>query len=350
MQDHQQASTDSKAGAGQRWIARLLVLAGAAMLAWSAAFVIEARVSQDAARRSLELASRSRAVASPHDVVGTINLATSNRSATRGSPLAELRIPRVHLSSIVLHGSDTQTLRRGPGHLEHTPLPGESGNVGIAGHRDTFFRQLRDVKIGDDVFLNTPQGRFHYLITWARVVGAQDVSVLEPTTDDALTLVTCYPFWVLGPAPDRFVVRATRVGQSPAMVVESDTRPTAVAVPAAVAPVQAGIADDRAGTVPAMALDDEALIRAAIGRFRVAYNGWLINHHERGAGLLRLSTCDVAITGNVAEATCDASFGQPAARSGRVRTLTLECAEGAWVIRSTANEVEETVAATGGES
>ena len=83
----------------------------------------------------------------------------------KGSAIAALSIPRVHLSSVVLHGSDSQTLRRGPGHLENTALPGESGNVVIAGHRDSFFRPLRNIELGDDIFLDMPGGRFHYHVT-----------------------------------------------------------------------------------------------------------------------------------------------------------------------------------------
>jgi sortase A len=83
--------------------------------------------------------------------------------------------------------------------------------VVIAGHRDTFFRPLRHVKAGDEIVVDTPQARFQYRVTSLHIVHPQDVSVLEPTGDPVLTLITCYPFWVLGPAPDRFVVRAIRV-------------------------------------------------------------------------------------------------------------------------------------------
>jgi hypothetical protein len=93
--------------------------------------------------------------------------------------------------------------------------------------------------------------------------------------------------------------------------------------------------EDQEPAAPPTAFDDEALIRLAIERFRVAYNAWLINHNEESAGLLRLSTCDVAITGDHAEATCETSFGGPRTRSGHLRMLTLERDEGAWVIRST---------------
>jgi len=316
----------------RRWVAGLLVLAGAAMLAWSAALVIDARLSQDGARQSLERATRAQSSAAPHDVIGALRPATAIPIAARGSPIAELLIPRVRLSSIVLHGSDARTLRRGPGHLETTPLPGERGNVAIAGHRDTFFRQLRDVKVGDDIFVNTPRGAFHYRITSARVVNARDVSVLEPTDDEVLTLVTCYPFWVLGPAPDRFVVRAARIEESRATVIVS--RPIAAAVPGPVPSLHAEAADDRAG-LAAPALDDDALIRLAIERFRVVYNGRLITHDEQGDGLLQLTGCEVTISGDQADATCEASFSEQRAGPHHLRRLTLTRTDGAWTIRST---------------
>jgi sortase A len=321
-------------GAARRWIASLLLVAGVAMLAWSAAFVIDARVSQDTARRSLELAARAPAAARSDEGTHALHLPMAARSAARGSPIAELLIPRVHLSSIVLHGSDAQTLRRGPGHLEDTPLPGQPGNVAIAGHRDTFFRELRDVQVGDDIYLNTPQGQFHYQIAWTRVVGAHDVGVVAPTTDDALTLVTCFPFWVFGPAPDRFVVRATRVDENRA--IASDSGSTPIGLPAPPASI-ATETESPASHVAAVAapLDDEAVIRRAIERFRIEYNGYLLKHNAASAGLLELSACDVAITGDRAEAACEASFGDRNAGGVRVRTLTLERADGAWAIRST---------------
>src|SRR5436190_2141960 len=82
------------------------------------------------------------------------------------------------------------------------------GRVAIAGHRDSFFRPLQDVHVGDDIMLDTPEERVHYRVTFTRVVNSYDVGVIAPTQDSSLTLVTCYPFWFIGQAPDRFVVRA----------------------------------------------------------------------------------------------------------------------------------------------
>jgi sortase A len=105
-------------------------------------------------------------------------------------------------------------LRLGAGHIEGTPLPGEAGNSAIAGHRDTFFRELKDVRRDDDIQLQTATGLFHYQVDWAKVVAPDEVSVLAPSTVSSLTLVTCYPFYMVGPATKRFVVRAHRYEQS----------------------------------------------------------------------------------------------------------------------------------------
>lgn len=171
-------------------------------MVWCALLIGNQRLSQHLARLSLE--TRPRVETSTYPPMPLAN----------GTPLADLSIPRLHLSAVVLQGSDDDTLRVGLGHIEHTALPGEAGNVAIAGHRDTFFRPLRNVQVGDDIFLDTPEERLHYLVSSLRVVGPNEVSVLEPTDDPTLTLVTCYPFWLLGHAPDRFVVRATRVADS----------------------------------------------------------------------------------------------------------------------------------------
>jgi sortase A len=123
-------------------------------------------------------------------------------------PLAQILIPRIGLSAVVLEGDDDRTLRLGPGHIAGTAIPGQAGNIAIAGHRDTFFRPLRKVRVGDEITLVAHGGRLRYRVTSLRVVSPDDVSILDPTVRSSLTLVTCYPFWVLGPAPDRFIVRA----------------------------------------------------------------------------------------------------------------------------------------------
>jgi len=128
------------------------------------------------------------------------------------APLAVLRIPRLHLEVPVLPGTDDETLDRGLGHIEDTALPGADGNSGIAGHRDGFFRGLKDVVSGDVIEIDTRSGKDVYRIERTWIVNPEDVSVLEPTPERALTLVTCYPFYFIGSAPQRFIVRAVFAG------------------------------------------------------------------------------------------------------------------------------------------
>jgi len=125
-----------------------------------------------------------------------------------GSAIGRLEIPRLGLSVVVLEGSDHGTLRLGVGRLPSSSVPGEAGNVVLAGHRDTFFRPLREIRPGDEISLRTPQGTFPYTVKWMKVVTPTDTSVLLPTASPALTLVTCYPFYYVGSAPQRFIVRA----------------------------------------------------------------------------------------------------------------------------------------------
>jgi sortase A len=125
--------------------------------------------------------------------------------------VGRITIPRIALSAIVVTGDDEATLRVAVGHLPDTPLPWEGGNTALAAHRDTFFRPLERVQAGDDVFLETIRGRFHYRVTRRLIVDPDDVQVLDPSAQPMLTLITCYPFRYVGPAPRRFVVQAEHV-------------------------------------------------------------------------------------------------------------------------------------------
>jgi len=125
--------------------------------------------------------------------------------------VGRIEIPRIELSAVVSEGTSGKTLRRAVGHIAGTALPGKPGNVGIAGHRDTFFRPLRNVQQNDIITLTTYDGAYRYRVVSIKVVPPNDVTVLDPDAHEILTLVTCYPFFVLGPAPDRFIVRAERM-------------------------------------------------------------------------------------------------------------------------------------------
>jgi sortase A len=208
MRDITSATATRRSNRLLTWVAYLLVIAGGAALGWCIAVIADAQLAQWRARELLETTLRAPAgsVASPLLPSPDLSSVPAN-----GTPLAELSIPRLGVSVIVLQGSDEHTLRQGAGHIEGTPLPGESGNVGIAGHRDSFFRPLRNVAVGDDIVLATPAGNVHYRVASYGIVSPTEVSVIDPTSDPVLTLVTCYPFYFVGSAPDRFIVRATLV-------------------------------------------------------------------------------------------------------------------------------------------
>ena len=126
-------------------------------------------------------------------------------------PLAVLHIPRLRLEVPVLEGTDEWTLNRAVGHIAGTAQPGELGNVGIAGHRDGFFRVLKDIAAGDVMELALAGDIHRYRVQRVSIVGPDDVSVLDPDPRSVLTLVTCYPFYFVGSAPERFIVKAERV-------------------------------------------------------------------------------------------------------------------------------------------
>jgi sortase A len=115
------------------------------------------------------------------------------------------------LSAIVLEGSDSRTLDLGVGRIMETAEPGESGNVVLSGHRDTFFRPLRGIRAGDRIAMVTRGGSYQYVVDWTKIVDPSDTATLKPTPGQSLTLVTCYPFRYVGPAPQRFIVRARQV-------------------------------------------------------------------------------------------------------------------------------------------
>ncbi|MBW2382992.1 MAG: class D sortase [Deltaproteobacteria bacterium] len=125
--------------------------------------------------------------------------------------LGRLEIPRAGVSVMVLEGTADATLDRAVGHIDGTARPGEDGNIGIAGHRDSFFRGLRHLETGDVLSFATREGLAQYEVAEISIVAPQDVEVLDPTDEPALTLVTCYPFYFVGNAPKRFIVRAHRV-------------------------------------------------------------------------------------------------------------------------------------------
>jgi sortase A len=176
---------------------RLLLTAGLLALGYGAYVVIDAKAYQAIEHRRFEHARRDVAAA---------------RARVDGDSIGEIEIPRIGLTAMVVRGESPAILRRAVGHLAGTALPGESGNVVLAGHRDTFFRPLKNVRAGDAITLRTRRGDFEYVVQSTAVVRPSDVGVIQATTQPTLTLITCFPFSYLGPAPDRFIVRARETG------------------------------------------------------------------------------------------------------------------------------------------
>jgi sortase A len=128
-----------------------------------------------------------------------------------GEVIGELQVPRLGLDVIVVQGDSPASLRRAVGHLTNSAMPGEPGNVALAGHRDTFFRPLRDIQPGDEIRFKARAHSFDYRVESIEVVGPADMRVLEPSAGHELTLLTCFPFYYAGPAPKRFIVRAREI-------------------------------------------------------------------------------------------------------------------------------------------
>jgi sortase A len=122
--------------------------------------------------------------------------------------IGRISVPKLHLRAMVREGDDPRTLRLAVGHIPATALPGQFGNVALAGHRDTFFRHLGELKTGDSIGFSTADGNFTYQVESLKIVDPEEVGVLASSQEKVLTMVTCYPFYYIGNAPKRFVVRA----------------------------------------------------------------------------------------------------------------------------------------------
>jgi sortase A len=190
------------------YFGRALILAGALALAWPGRLFVESWWAQRTASRQLEQEIHRRTSAAPRTAVPRINVVVPPHP---GDVLGRLDIPRIHVSVMVLEGADADVLKIAAGHIQGTALPGTIGNIGIAAHRDTFFRPLRGVQPNDTVTLTTPLGVYRYRVDSAEIVSPNYVQVLHPTKDAELTLVTCYPFYYIGSAPKRLIVHARRL-------------------------------------------------------------------------------------------------------------------------------------------
>ena len=130
------------------------------------------------------------------------------------SALIKLSIPRIHLEDVVLEGTSSESLLLGPGHMTATVEPGDAGNAVIAGHRDTFFRHIHSLRYGDDIYVLRGGKPYHYVVRSRRVVEPTNLSVLNPTKDGELTLITCWPTHAIGPAPQRLIIVARMLSET----------------------------------------------------------------------------------------------------------------------------------------
>ena len=192
-----------------RWAERLFLAVGLVLLAIWLKNYAEERAFQGAASRHLDAALRQNERAGPSQPGEHPALGAPVR--LEKGVLGRIEIPRLAISAVVAEGTDAGLLRRAVGHIPATALPGRPGNVGLAGHRDTFFRGLGNVREDDLIRFVTLRGTYTYRVQWGAVVAPHRVDVLDSTATPALTLVTCYPFHAVGSAPERFVVRARQV-------------------------------------------------------------------------------------------------------------------------------------------
>jgi sortase A len=206
------------------WIERGLLVIGLLLAIWCAVVLIEAEyvrrlpipeprhASLSLSPRPMELPGEPVGATSENDVAAESSAGSAAAELVEaGAWVARLESSRLGLVATVLEGSDDTVLRRAAGHIPSTPLPGQTGNVGIAGHRDTTFRPLRHAQVGDTLRLTTADRELTYVVSSTRIVEPTEVEVLAPTPQPALTLVTCYPFSFIGSAPKRFVVHADLV-------------------------------------------------------------------------------------------------------------------------------------------
>jgi sortase A len=196
----------------RRWLERALLLIGLCCLGYWAYAWADARYTQYQEGKLLDEAASARPAAANTDALGTFHgpAAGSRRRKVEGTLVGRIEIPRVGVSAIVLEGISNKTLRRGVGHIPETSLPGAEGNAGLAAHRDSFFRALKDIRENDLITVKTLDGTFEYRVEWTQIVQPEDTQVLAATGEPVLTLVTCYPFYYVGSAPERFIVRARR--------------------------------------------------------------------------------------------------------------------------------------------
>jgi sortase A len=236
------------------WSERLLIVVGVLCLGYVLYTYMEARLYQAFEDRELD------EILNETAATGTSGTAREEaapapratpRTFAAGSTVGRIEIPRLGVSAVIRAGSDARTLRLAVGYIPGTALPGDPGNFGLAGHRDTFFRQLRDINPDDEIRIVTKDGVFNYYVQRTSIVMPKDVWVLGPTNYPVLTLVTCYPFNYIGSAPKRFIVRAAlRTTVPPARSNVSRPPDTIAAVRAKSSVPRAGVTTKSASVRP----------------------------------------------------------------------------------------------------
>jgi sortase A len=176
-------------------ISKILLIVGIACLGLYGFFTVQAYFQQQALEQ--ELYHPLKPILPP--TAGP----AKHRTLKEGDLFGKLEVPRLDMSVMVMEGDKDRILRLGAGHIPGTPLA-------IAGHRDSFFRPLKDIKLYDRIRLTTPEETTEYRVVSTKIVGPTDTSVLENDSEDRLILITCYPFYYVGPAPQRFIVEATK--------------------------------------------------------------------------------------------------------------------------------------------
>jgi sortase A len=203
-----------------RWSRYLLFAAGILALSYVGYAMVDAWLYQANQTRRFERALESvkpatgsvEQVHSPHlPAPAVAGHARVESVVSEGSLVGQIAIRSIGLTAMIAEGDNAGILRRAVGHVPGTALPGQQGNVVIAGHRDTFFRPLRNIRKGDEITLTTLTGSYRYRVDFTEIVAPQHTEVLDDSPGAILTLVTCYPFYYVGPAPKRFIVRAHQI-------------------------------------------------------------------------------------------------------------------------------------------
>ncbi len=202
-----------------RWIQRLLFAVGLVILGYCGAYYLNLCLQQNRGDRELDRILSNRQAPAARPVI------------PEGGLVGRVEIPKLHLSAVVFQGTDDNVLDRGVGHVDSSALPGQPGNVVLAAHRDTLFRSLRNIQKGDTVHVATAYGTRTYTVDSTEIVNPTDVSVMAPTPKPTLTLITCYPFYYVGHAPKRFIVRAYPTKAPAPQLVAQNEKPEVVTTP-----------------------------------------------------------------------------------------------------------------------